>query len=180
MKIMKLSRSLMCMAVLAALASAPAASGSIVVFFEPEDPTVEVGETVDVEIRATIDQSVVAWGLDLIIDKPLYAGWTSTVIGPLWDSTTTLDLDGLAGVRFPPGVTGDVLLATLTLEGLSEGETLLSLGVTPEEDEGLLWEVGGLATGVQFDSATLTVTPEPTTLALLMLSSCWGLRRRRR
>ncbi len=177
---MTLSRSLICTAMLAVLASATAASGGIVVSIEPDNPTVDLGEFVTVDIMATIDEPVVAWGLDLTIDVPAFAGWTATAIGLDWDVTGTLDGDGLAGLRFPTGIMGEVLLATLTFEGLSEGETLLSLSSGPEEDEGILLEFGDLAAGVQFTPATLTVTPEPTTLALLLVASAMAMVRRRR
>ncbi len=180
---MNLSRSLrfVCIMMLTVLASTTVASGSIVVSIEPENPTVALGEFVDVDIVATFDDPIVAWGLDITVDVPAYTSWTLWEIGPEWNWPTSgsLDGDGLAGLRFPSGVTGEVLLATLTFEGLSEGATLLSLSSGPEEDEGFEYQAGGLAEGVVFEPATLTVTPEPTTMALLLASSLLVLRRRR-
>ncbi len=178
---MNLSRSIVCITMLMVMASTTAASGSIVVSIEPENPTVALGEFVDVDIVATFDEPIVAWGLDITVDVPAYTSWTLAEIGSAWNWPTSGSLDGdaLAGLRFPTGVTGEVLLATLTFEGLAEGATLLSLSSGPEEDEGFEYQAGGLAEGVVFESATLTVTPEPTTMALLVASSLLVLRRRR-
>ena len=43
-------------------------------------------------------------------------------------------------LRFNTGIAGEVLLATLTFQGLAEGQTLLTPGCGPEEDEGLMLE----------------------------------------
>ena len=165
---MNMQRNLICLAVLAVVASAPAAWADITVYFDPSEPVVGIGETVEVDIRADFTDSVVSWGIDLTIDDPEYADWIDTVIGPDWnDPGDTLDEDGLAGLRFPTGIDGDVLLATVTFQGLTEGETWLTLDCGPEEDEGFLLEEGFLDEDVQFFSGRLTVVPEPAGLALL-------------
>ena len=175
---MTVSRSLTCTMLLAVLATATAASGSVVVSFDPAADTVNVGEFVDVDVVATFDASVVGWGLDLSIEEPAYAGLTNVEIGPAWDpATQTLDGDLLAGLVFPPGLTGEVLLATLTFEGLSLGTTDLTLSYG-DEDEGFQLEVGGLDTDVTFNGGSLTVTPEPASIVLLALGL--GLTYRRR
>ena len=157
---MVVRRSLVCVTALAMLMCAVPASAEIAVWLEPASPTVDVGEFVDVDLMASFDEPVVAWGLDLTIAEPTYADWAGMLLGLDWDAPGgTLDGDGLAGLRLDPGVTGEVLLATLTFEGLAEGETFLSLSSGPEEDEGILLEAGGMATGVQFTGATLTVVP---------------------
>ncbi|MGD8451075.1 MAG: hypothetical protein PVJ57_04600 [Phycisphaerae bacterium] len=171
-------RSLICTAVLAGLFCVMPASADVIVRLEPAHPVVVVGESVSVDIMATFDEPVTAWGLDLTNAEPTYAAWTATSIGDDWDKPLeTLDGDGLAGLRFPSGISGDVLLATLTFEGLTEGETLLTLSSGPEEDEGILLASGSMA-DVQFTSATLTVVPEPATASLL-LSALFLLPRRR-
>lgn len=171
-------RILICIAVVTGLLCATSASAAPVVRLEPVTPSVNVGESVTVAILATFDEPVMAWGLDLAIGAPAYAAWTGTVIGANWDAPpATLDGDGLAGLRFPTGLAGEVLLATLTFEGLLAGETLLALSSGPEEDEGFLLASGGLATNVQYLPATLTVVPEPAAVALLGLAAV--MRRRR-
>jgi hypothetical protein len=164
-------------AALAALVLAPTASADILVWLNPATPEVEVGQPVTVDLMASFDEPVVGWGLDLTIDDPTYASWTSTTLGSAWNATTTIDGDGLAGLRFPDGIGGEVLLATLTFEGMAEGVTPLTLGSGPEEDEGILLASGALATNVQLAGATLTVVPEPT--AVLLLLGLAALTRRR-
>ena len=167
-------KSLICVA--AILMSATAALADISVWLDPATPTVDVGGTVFVDLMASFDEPVMAWGLDLTIGYPTYASWIDTKIGDDWDATTTLDGDGLAGLRFPSGVSGDVLLATLTFEGLSAGTTSLAVSSGPEEDEGILLQAGSLATNVQFTGACLTVVPEPA--AFVLLAGLLVLRRR--
>lgn len=157
-----------------------AAYVDIVVWLEPADASVEVGELITIDIMASFPDPVVAWGLDLGVAPPNFAAWTATTLGGSWDPTGgTQDLDGLAGIRFGPGVSGDVLLATLTFEGLLPGATGLTLSSGPEEDEGFLLETGTVETNVTFEPATLTVIPEPTTLVMLSVLTFVSLRRRR-
>jgi|GEM_PF-3806674 len=176
---MTIKQTLTCTTALAALLSVPLASADVSVWLDPASPTVVVGETVDIDIMANFEAPVVAWGLDLAIGEPMYADWIGTSIGLEWDATDTLDEDGLAGLRFGDGVTGDVLLGTLTFEGLVEGMTSLTLSSGPEEDEGFLFETGELATNVQFTGADLTVIPEPGGLGLLILGALTAIKRRR-
>ncbi len=175
---MKFQRILICMTALAALVSAPLASADVLVWLNPVDATVGVGETVDVDIMAYFEMPVVAWGIDLAIGEPTYVDWLGTSIGLAWDPSDTLDGDGLAGLRFPFGVSGEVLLGTLTFEGLSEGVTALTPSGGMDEDEGILFETGELATNVQFTGADLTVVPEPGAFGMLILGVLAAIRRR--
>jgi len=167
---MTIQRALICLTTLAVLVSTPVMSAEVTVWFAPASSTVVVGESVAIDIMANFEESAVAWGIDLALDEPAYADWIDTTIGLEWDATDTLDGDGLAGLRFPPGISGDVLLATLTFEGLVEGTTSLLLSSGPEEDEGFLLESGFLATDVQFTPGSLTVIPEPASVALFALT----------
>ena len=176
---MTIRRNLMCLAALAALTSVSVASADVMVWFDSASPTVNVGETVAVDIMASFETPVVGWGIDMAIGEPTYADWVGTAIGLDWNASDTLDHDGLAGLRFDTGLTGDVLLATVTFEGLAAGQTLLTLSGGDDEDEGFLLEAGGLATNVQFSPATLTVIPEPGGLALLAFGTVATLLRRR-
>ncbi|MBN2446857.1 MAG: hypothetical protein JXO22_09035 [Phycisphaerae bacterium] len=161
-------KALICMATLVMFTSVSVASADVTVSFYAESSTVAVGQATTVDIMASFDEPVVGWGLDLGIDDPDCLGWIDTSIGDDWNAADSLDEDGLAGLRFYTGIAGDVLLATLTLEGLAEGQTVLTLGSGPEEDEGFLLEAGGLATGVTFMPTTITVVPEPTTVLLFV------------
>ncbi|MGD8454417.1 MAG: hypothetical protein PVJ57_21600 [Phycisphaerae bacterium] len=175
---MTIRRTLVCLTMLAALGGAPLLAADITVWLNPASPSVAVGDTVDVDIMASFSESVVGWGIDLALDEPGYADWIDTVIGSAWDPSDTLDHDGLAGLRLPPGVGGDVLLATVTFAGIAPGTTTLTLSTGPEEDEGFLLEAGDWVTEAEFLPGTLTVVPEPTALTLLALAALTTLRRR--
>ena len=168
---MTVLRFLFCTAILAALLGAPVASADVTVWLDPASPTVIVGEATTIDIMADCDDPTVAWGIDLTMERPAYADWLDTTIGPAWDATDTLDLDGLAGLHFPGSVTGEILLATLTFEGVDEGVMPLVRSSGPEDDEGFLLESGLLATNVEFLPGSLTVIPEPGGLALLILGA---------
>jgi hypothetical protein len=160
--------------------SASGAAADVIVYFDPADSVLAIGDSVPVEIRAEFEEPVMSWGLDLTVEDSAYADWTDTVIGDAWDDPgDTLDHDGLAGLRFDTGIGGDVLLATVTFEGLLEGETVLTLSMGPEEDEGFVLEAGGLASNVQFVPGSLTVVPEPAGLTLLAIGAL-TIRLRRR
>ena len=170
---------LICGLTLMMLAAVPA-SANITVYMNPVDAVVNVGETTTVDIMATCDDPIMGWGIDMTIVNPGLLAWTNTALGASWDMPGgSLDGDGLNAIRFGSGVDGEVLLATLTFEGLAEGATSLTLSSGPEEDEGFLLEYGGIETNVTFVPAMLTVVPEPTTIAMLSLISLVALRRRR-
>ena len=167
-------------AVLLALSLTTPAFADVQVTLDPVDAVVNVGQTVDVDIVATFSEPIVAWGLDVTLGDLGLGTWSNLTIGPAWDTTGSLDSDGLSGMVFDTGLTGEVLLATLTFEaGMTPGTTDLTLSYGLEEDEGFLLETLVLDGNVQFAPATLTVIPEPTTLALLGFCATATLLRRR-
>ncbi len=168
-------------AALLALSLTTPTLADVQVTLDPVAPVVEVGQTVDVDIVATFSDPIVAWGLDVTLDDPGLGAWTDLTIGPAWDPAFgSLDGDGLSGMVFDTGLAGAVLLATLTFEaGMTPGTTDLAFSIGPEEDEGFLLESLVLDENVQFTPATLTVIPEPATLALLGFCATATLLRRR-
>jgi len=106
---------------------------------------------------------------------------TNVVIGPAWDPAFAPDGDGLAGLAFPDGVSGqDILLATVTVQGLAPGVWTMASGNSYPADltEGFALDPTGFEQVVLEDFAAITVLPEPTALALLALGGLVVLRRR--
>jgi hypothetical protein len=165
-------------ALLLALSLATPALADVQVSLDPAAAVVEIGQTVDVDIVATFSDPVMAWGLDATLSDPSLGTWAGLTIDPLWDPSDSLDGDGLAGLVFPTGVSGEVLLATLTFEaGMTEGVTDVTLSYGPEEDEGFLLVSGVLDDVVTYVPGTIEVVPEPATL-MLLLSGIALVRRR--
>ena len=92
-----------------------------------------------------------------------------------------LALIGLAGLAFPDSVSGqDILLATVTVEGLAEGVWTIASGNSYPDDltEGFALDPTGFEQVVLEDFAAVTVLPEPMALVLLALGGLVVLRRR--
>lgn len=161
------------------------------------DPAVEVipgvGLQGSLSIYADIpeDDAIVAWGLDLYYDEAI-ASVNSIVYGPLWsevshdptaqDVLDGVDFDMAAMGFFPPaGVSGNVLLATLTFDALAVGETWLSLQAHALDlSEGFAKNPPPTGAFVPFTDlpGKIVVLPEPATLALLGFAGLALIRRR--
>jgi len=164
---------------LAALAG-PATAGVIVVTFDPLVAYISpVGGTALVNVVADIpaDSPVLGWGLDLDIVNPAIAALVGVSIPAPWTQVFG-DPDGIGGLAFPTGITGnDVVLATLTLQGLAVGTTEIHLSATEGDlTEGFALDPTGFGTFVA-PCGVVIVTPEPASLVLLALA---GLVVRRR
>jgi len=166
--------------------AAGAANATIIVQWAPMDSVIpSVGGTTTVDLVANIpeDDKILGWGLDVLVSNPSIVSMTDVTIGPMFDPFPAPDLDGLAGSVFPPtdGVWGaNVLLATIEFTGLKEGSAYLFSGATPADlTEGFakFLPVGEFADAQFMCDSTITVLPEPGSLALLMLGLL-ALRRR--
>lgn len=158
------------------------AEDQVVVRFDPPLMTVQVGDPVVIDLVADLTTPVVGWGLDLLMDPvgPLGAS-LPPVIGASWIPAPAVDGDGLAGLAFPNSVSGlNVRLATLAFTARDLGVVNLSaLFTSGDLTEGFALDPTGFAT-VRFESATITIIPEPSTFALGVLAlGCVGLSRRR-
>jgi hypothetical protein len=173
------------------LAAAPA-EATVVVSLSPANQVVDIGDgTATVDIIAVIPQAdaIVGWGLDLELFGSSVSISGSAVNEPTWTATTGVDPDGLAGlVPLPPGtaIWSDpvaIVLATVTLSLDSLGATNLILSDDNPTDasEGFALDpppVGEFA-DVTYVPGSITVTPEPASLVLLLLGGMACVSRRR-
>ena len=167
-------RMLLALASLFWAAPAPAA----VIAYVTAPASVGIGTQFDVELRATLGDPVVGWGLDLGFDPAVVQRVTPTTIGSDWLAVSASDGDGLAGISLT-GLTGDRRLAVVRFQAIALGSTSFVLSDTMADlSEGFALDPSGFAS-VQYQSATVQVVPEPGT-ALLVALGVAGLAARRR
>ena len=154
----------------------------------------------DLDIRAQIapELAIVGWGFDAWYDEAQLT-FVDATFGPDWTEVAAQDPDpddatvdlNLAAISFPPGagITGNVLLATLTFEADS-CDTLITLGdhnALGDLCEGFAIDPalgGGFAEfdyPDPFSACCCVVTiyvPEPGSLSLLAVCGLIALRRR--
>lgn len=171
------------LALLLGLAVVPATAG-IVVSVSPAFQSVDISAgTATIDIVANIPEAdaVAGWGLDLTLVGTSVSILTPSgvAIGPLFDSVYAPDGDELAGLAFPNVVFGpNVLLATVTLslDAIGITDLLLSDDYPADATEGFAKLVG--FADVTYVPGQIEVTPEPATLALLLISGLALIRRR--
>lgn len=168
----------------AALLAAPSlCHAGITVYFDPDDVTVGVGDTFDIDILADIQEPVTGWGIDLeIVDDTIANLIQPPDIGPLWFAAFAPDGDDLAALAFPNAISGNgILLATLTFEALEIGETDLLLSHTGGDNtEGFALTTVGQFGDVTYMPGHIEVVPGPGGLALIAVGFIMPGRRRRR
>ncbi len=173
------------------LGPAPA-EATVVVSLSPANQVVPITNgTATVDIVAIIPQSdaIVGWGLDLDLLGLSVSVAGSAVNEPTWTAVSGADADGLAGlVPTPPGTAiwsdpVSIVLATVTFSLDSLGTTDLNLSDDNPSDlsEGFALDpppVGAFA-DVTYQPGSITVTPEPASLMMLLLGGVACVSRRR-
>ena len=175
-----------CTALLIGLLVSPAMMADVIAGFDPVDTSVGFNQTFWVDIVADIDVEtpIVGWGLDLIVDDPTIAAPTGNLdftTGP-WDAAFASDGDGLAGLNFPDGVTGQCVLVSVEFQSFGNvGTTVIGLGDDNPTDltEGfaIVPPPSGVFADVTYCCGSIYV-PEPAALTLLTLGGLALLRRR--
>ena len=172
--------------VIAALAAIHSASAALVdVSFAPPAQSVGIAAgSTTVDIVATISGGggVIGWGLDLDLTGTSVALLDVAINEADFDAVTAADGDGLAAlVPINPLPDGAYTLATLTFSLEELGLTTLELSYTeadPTEGFPVHLDFGGGFAPATFAPGSITVTPEPSSLALLAVGALI-LRRRR-
>jgi hypothetical protein len=156
------------------------ASALAIVQVRPELPLVALGERLRVDLVADLDLPILGWGLDLGLEPSVFEV-VGVSIGASWLAVPSADGDGLAGLASPVGVTGsDLLLASVTLQALAPGDTLLFADLTPGDlSEGFALDPSGFDS-VTLGSAAVRVVPEPASGSLLAVALCTLLASARR
>ena len=154
----------------------------VTVRFEPSEVTYYEEDLFTLDLVADISDPVIGWGLDLTIEDPLVLSLNGPpMIGPLWYEGYAPDGDGLVGLAFDTGISGnDILLATISLQAVTMGDTDLYASVTPGDlTEGFPLDPTGFA-DVTFESGHVIVIPEPAAVVLLAAGGWLVVRFRRR
>ncbi len=171
---------------LAAVTAVSAASAALVdVSFAPPAQSIDISAgTTTVDIVATVSDGggLIGWGLDLAVSGPSASLFDVAINEAIFDAAGTVDGDGLAAL-VPVGSLGDGVytLATLTFTLDAIGLTTLDLSYTETDlTEGFPLDpgVGGGFAPATFSQGSITVTPEPSALALLALGALATIRRR--
>ena len=141
-----------------------------IVRFEPSFASVDVGESVTIDVVADFSAPIVGFGFDLDLTSAILTFDAAPIIGLLWIPVAAPDGDGLAGLTFSGGIVGTgILLATIQLQGLTTGTAQLVASATAGDlTEGFAL-VGFGFDEVLFESASLLVVPE---LSTAMLVAC--------
>ena len=158
---------------LAGLGLAAPAWALVTVSLSTPETTVTVGSTLDVTVMANLSDPIVGFGFDLVFDDTLLSTDGPPVIGLDWVAVPAVDGDGLAGAAFPDGLTGDVLLAVITLQANAVGMSEVAFETTPGDlTEGFAFDPlfsSGFDTIAPVSSLFIQIVPEPASGLLVVL-----------
>jgi len=160
------------------LVAAPAPAAVVAYVVAPA--SAGIGSQFDVELRATLGDSTLGWGVDLGYDASKVQLVSGPTIGSDWTAVAASDGDGLAGVALA-GLTGDHRLAVLRFQAIALGNASFVLGETLSDlSEGFALDPTGFAQ-TTYQGATVNIVPEPATalLSALGLAGMAVARRRR-
>jgi hypothetical protein len=142
---------------------------SVLVSATPSNPAFSAGQTLSVDILATIPSPILGFGIDFNFDLAQLA-LNSITIGSSWFSAVGTEPNDIAGLAFPAPVAGaNVLLATLSFTALTSGSTTFDLAYDSTNlAEGFLLADGGFdTTNLRDESAVTGLVPEPSSLLLV-------------
>ena len=148
------------------LLAAPAPAAVMAYVVAPA--SVGIGSQFDVELRATLGDATLGWGVDLGYDASKVQLVSGPTIGSDWTAVAASDGDGLAGVALL-GLTGDHRLALLRFQAIAQGSASFVLSETLSDlSEGFALDPTGFAQ-TTYQGATVNVVPEPATALLSAL-----------
>ncbi|HVN39334.1 MAG TPA: cohesin domain-containing protein [Myxococcota bacterium] len=143
------------------LLAAPAPAAVIAYVVAPA--SAGLGSQFDVELRATLGDPTLGWGVDLGYDASKVQLVSGPTIGSDWTAVAASDGDGLAGVALGAGLTGDHRLAVLRFQAIAQGSASFVLSETVSDlSEGFALDPTGFAQ-VTYQGATVNIVPEPAT-----------------
>ena len=149
------------------LLAAPAPAAVMAYVVAPS--SVGIGSQFDVELRATLGDPTLGWGVDLGYDATKVQLVSAPTIGSDWTAVAASDGDGLAGVALGAGLTGDHRLAVLRFQAIASGSASFVLSETLSDlSEGFALDPTGYAQ-TSYQGATVNVVPEPATALLTAL-----------
>ena len=148
------------------LLAAPAPAAVMAYVVAPA--SVGIGSQFDVELRATLGDATLGWGVDLGYDASKVQLVSGPTIGSDWTAVAASDGDGLAGVALA-GLTGDHRLALLRFQAIALGNVSFVLSETLSDlSEGFALDPTGFAQ-TTYQGATVNIVPEPATALLSAL-----------
>jgi hypothetical protein len=163
-----------------ALSGGSAMAATIGITLVPDAPEYNVGDTVTVDVLATTEETLVGYGFDFLLSDDIVLEYDEFGAGAPFTDVPSLDGDGVAGLSFVGGASGEgLLIGVATFAATGSGEVVVNIGVTEGDlSEGFGTNGEGAFLDYDFDPTTITVLsasgpgggpviPEPATIAML-------------